>query len=752
MWVGNLFQKEFNLVMKSNVILSPCSVAPPPLDSQFPLVRAASMTGICVVRPVFGRATATRLKAVAARLGTVCGARLLPLLLLLSLPAVVQGQWQYTTNNGTITITGYTGSGGAVTIPSTITGRSVTSIREDAFSWYGYRLTSVTIPDSITNIGIGAFYRCTSLTAITVNTNNPAFSSVAGILFNHNQTALIQCPEQTAGSYTVPSSVTSIGYEAFAGCASLTNVTIPNSVTSVGDWAFSYSGLINITIPNSLINIGNAAFSLCASLTAITVDTGNPAYSGVAGVLFDHDQTTLVQCPGGETGAYLVPNRVTNVGSDAFCGCSSLTNVTVPEGVTSIGDEAFYGCSSLTNVDIPNSVTSIGDWAFYGCSALISVTIPNSTTQIGDYAFYFCTSLTNVTMGNNITSIGDWAFAYCTNLTSATIPASVISIGDYAFSNCSSLTDVTIHDNVTIPASVTSMGTNVFSYCPSLTNVTIGNSVTNIGDNAFYQCNSLTRVTIGNSVTTIGQLAFQDCNSLTSITIPDSVTSIGGYAFEFCSGLTSVTINSVTDIGMWAFRECYGLTNVTIGSGVSSIGNGAFYDCWSLTDVTIGNSVASIGSDAFGRCGKLTHLMFPSSVTNLGAYAFASCYLLKAVYFQGNAPSFGGSYVFDSYPIVFYLPGTEGWGPTFSGCPTALWFLPKPLVLNHSSSFGVKTNRFGFIISWATNIPVVVEACADLLSPTWSPVGTNTLTDGWSYFSDPQWTNYPTRLYRLRSP
>jgi hypothetical protein len=103
-------------------------------------------------------------------------------------------------------------------------------------------------------------------------------------------------------------------------------------------------------------------------------------------------------------------------------------------------------------------------------------------------------------------------------------------------------------------------------------------------------------------------------------------------------------------------------------------------------------------------------------------------------------------------PTIYYLPGTTGWGSTFDGCPTALWFLPNPLILNHCPSFGVKTNQFGFTISWATNIPVVVEACTDLANPIWNPVATNTLTAGSSYFCDPQWTNYPSRYYRLRSP
>jgi len=106
----------------------------------------------------------------------------------------------------------------------------------------------------------------------------------------------------------------------------------------------------------------------------------------------------------------------------------------------------------------------------------------------------------------------------------------------------------------------------------------------------------------------------------------------------------------------------------------------------------------------------------------------------------------------DNNATVYYLPGTAGWGATFGGRPTALWFLPNPLILNFGPGFGVQTNRFGFIISWATNSSVVVEASTDLGNPVWSPVATNTLTGGASYFSDPQWTNYPARFYRLRSP
>jgi len=123
---------------------------------------------------------------------------------------------------------------------------------------------------------------------------------------------------------------------------------------------------------------------------------------------------------------------------------------------------------------------------------------------------------------------------------------------------------------------------------------------------------------------------------------------------------------------------------------------------------------------------------------------------LTGIYFERNAPSVGGVvFADDLNATVYYLPGTTGWGPTFGGRPTALWVLPNPLMLR--DSVGIQTNGFGFIISWATNISVVVEACTTLTNPTWSPACTNTLTEGWSHFTDPEWTNYPSRYYRVRS-
>jgi hypothetical protein len=260
---------------------------------------------------------------------------------------------------------------------------------------------------------------------------------------------------------------------------------------------------------------------------------------------------------------------------------------------------------------------------------------------------------------------------------------------------------------------VTSIEDYVFQYCSSLTNVTIGNNITNIGDNTFVYCTNLTNVEIGANVAYIGDNTFSHCTSLTSVTIP----------------------NSATIIPEWMFAGCTSLTSVTIPNTVTFIDDAAFAQCSSLTSVTIPDNVTYLGGDRF-----------PGG-------AFAGCSSLTALYFKGNAPGVGPDpFAYDNNATVYYLPGTAGWDTWFGDRPTALWFLPNPLILTIGPSFGVKTNQFGFTISWATNLQVVVEACPNLVSPVWSPLATNTLSSGSFYFSDPQWTNYPYRFYRLRSP
>ena len=524
---------------------------------------------------------------------------------------------------------------GSVTIPSTLGGKLVTRIGDDAFRNCG-GLSSVTIPDSVESIGWRAFYDCSGLTSVTIPDgvtiiNEHAFygcNSLSSVTIPSSVTIIEYCAFEFCRrlvSVTIPNSVTSIGRSAFSCCSSLTSVVIGNGVTSIGDNAFwGCSGLTSVTIPDGVTSIGSYAFSGCSSLTSVTIpdsvtSISYAAFGGCSGLT-----------------SVTIPNSVTSIGSSAFSGCSGLTNVTIPEGVTSIEGYTFSGCSGLTSVTLPDSVTSIGDFAFDCCNGLTSVSIPNSVTSIGRHAFQDCSSLMSVTIPNGVKSIGAQAFSGCSSLASVTIGNGVTSIGSSAFSGCSGLT------NVTIPEGVTSIEGYTFSGCSGLTSVTLPDSVTSIGDFAFDCCNGLTSVSIPNSVTSIGRHAFQDCSSLMSVTIPNGVKSIGAQAFSGCSSLASVTIgNGVTSIGSSAFSGCSGLTNVTIPEGVTSIGDNTFEGCGSLTSVLIPNGVTSIGASAFYGCSGLASVTIPDGVVSIGDNAFYNCSSLARVAIPSSVKSIG---------------------------------------------------------------------------------------------------------------
>jgi hypothetical protein len=685
---------------------------------------------------------------------------LLLAILMVSAP-LARAQFTFSTNNGAITITAYTGQGGAVTIPDIVGGLPVTTIGATAF-YNNSLVTSVSISSNVNTIGEAAFYSCSGLTTLIIPSN----------VFSLGDSAFSGCYGLTNASLACRS----IGYSAFINCQRLASVTMSTNVTSIADAAFeSCTSLTNAPIPSSVTNIVSP-FVGCVKLAAITVDAQNPEYTNVNGVLFDKSLTTLVECPAGRSGTFLIPASVTNIGGDAFARCTNLTSVSIPSGVLSIGSGAFRWCSGLASITVPDGVTSIGGAAFEFCPALTNATLGSSLTSIQSDLFDNCTGLSSVTIPGSVTSIGVYAFLSCNSLSNVTIPNGVTSLGRgaFAFSGLA---------KVTIPASVASIGDQAFYFCWHLTNVTIANGVTSIGTEAFWDCTSLASIVVPTSVTSMGSDAFESCSSLTSITVdplnpvyssmdgvlfdksrttlidyppaksgayavPNGVARLADMAFEYCSGLTSVTIAaSVTNLGSGTFYACNNLTSVTILGSVTSIGYEDFFACSSLATIALPKTLTSIGPNAFEACPGLVSITLPAGVTNIGDEAFYQSH--TSIYFQGNAPSIGSSTFALGGGTIYYLPGTTGWGPTFGGLPAVLW---NPQAQTGDPSFGVRSNRFGFNIVGSSNLVIVVEASADLAQAAWLPVGTNILTGGSSYFSDPQWSNYPSRFYRLRSP
>jgi len=695
----------------------------------------------------------------------------------LQLPATLQAQFYFTTNNGSITITGYTGTGKTVTIPASINGLPVTSIGTTAF--YDCTLTNITIPSSVTsisanafeevsslasvtipsgvtNMGVPTFNVCTSLTNITVAASNQVYSSMNGVVFDPNKLTLLEYPYGLKGSYTIPSSVTSLGEWAFVGAPGLTKVTIPGSVTNVGGWVFAdCTGLTNVAIPASLTTIGNNAFEDCSKLANLTISNGVADISDQAFWLC----TSL--------GSITIPGSVTHLGFYAFADCTKLTNAVISNGVRQIGTNAFSYCSSLTNIVIPPSVTNIAYGAFSPCISLTAISvnsnnlvyastngvlldkdettliqfpgglggnyaIPETVTTLASEAFYGCYLLTGVAVAGGVTNIGEAALSDCTDLATITVEA-----GNTYYSGLNGV--LFNHSQTTLVQFPSGLPGSYL----------VPSQVTNIADFAFSECRGLTNVTIAAGVTSIGSDAFTFCSGLTSILIPATVTSLGDAAF-YDSGLTNVAIpGGVTNLGEEAFAWCSNLRSVTIPGSVASIEEFAFQGCAALTNATIANGVTSIGQLAFSICDSLTNITIPASVTNLSEYAFSDSPGLTSIYFLGNAPAGDSSvFGFDNLLTAYYLPNTTGWSASYEGIPAVLW---NPMIQTSGAGFGVHANLFEFNITGTSNLVIVVQACTNIANPVWQPVGTNTLNGGTAHFSDPQWTNYPNRIYRLSS-
>ena len=333
-------------------------------------------------------------------------------------------------------------------------GSSLETIGTSAFKNCG--LTEILIPDSVTTIGNSAFNNCDNLKKATIGANVQKID-----VYTFQYCSALE-------EIKIPDSVTYLGQEAFSGCSGAKSLTIGAGITEIRTKTFyNCAGLETVSIGASLLTIGEQAFSGCESLKAFTVAEANPNFSAdSSGVLFNKDQTRLIQAPGGISGVYTLPDTVVTVGKWSFYECKKLTGLVFPDSLRTLEGFAFYGCEQLEHVDygngleeatgsmtfaycdkltevnLPSTFKTLAANMYNGCDGLVNVVLPDSVEIIGSYAFSYCLNLKTIDLGNGIREIQAYAFQFCGDLISFTAGEHLSLIADAAFYGCSDLANI----------------------------------------------------------------------------------------------------------------------------------------------------------------------------------------------------------------------------------------------------------------------------------------------------------------------
>ena len=543
-------------------------------------------------------------------------------------------RWTLDTKAGILRITG--------------TGSISTSAYSQPWKSYVSSIRHVIIEEGITAIGAETFWECGAIETIQI-----------------------------------PSTVRSIGAQAFVWCSSLKSVTVPEGVTSIGESTFwGCESMEELILPSTLKSIGPENFYRCDSLKTLVIPEGVTSIGELA----------FWDCGGLEE--ITIPSTLTVLAKDVFNGCQNLHTVHLPDTLTTISEDAFSYCSSLKNITIPDSVTYIGDTAFWGCQKLTNMVIPGGVSYLGRGAFYGCTRLSTIRFAGEPPVFHEEAFwgssatvKYPSILYSAwsahtgkkyagSIYWSSYSV--YGHTYTSTVQSPTCENRGYTRHTCTDFGCAMYymdSYTDALghtwdegygsstywtyTCTRCGKTRTvytvsgSCGANVYWRLNteegiltiygtgsmsnysrtppwnsykdSITKVVVQSGVTSIGNYAFYEHSALRSVELPDTIRSLGLGSFAWAESLTAIHIpEGVTSVPEDCFWACLSMTEVTLPSTLKTIGQGAFYST-DITAINLPAGLTDIGEDAFWQCYELKSVTIPTGVTVLRYNVFGSC-------------------------------------------------------------------------------------------------------------------------------
>lgn len=550
-----------------------------------------------------------------------------------------------------------------IRIRSSYNGKPVTRIGNNAFNGL-WSFEYINIPDTITEIGDKAFYKC-GLEEKSIKIPNSVVSIGKEAFYNTRITIewgddpqITEIGEKTFYGYlgeslTIPSSVTKIGEKAFADCENLLTCTVPSSVTEIGENAFYSCRALTIYCEASekpegwknnwrseVVDDSKIVFNIfVASPVVWNCMENNVADDGCEYVIINDiryglrdgkakvarqigdfkyiNETIIIPASVTYNGTEYPVTRIDNLSfADLYIkGCS------LPATITQIGQYAFY-YAGIKTITLPDGVTHIGNSAFLNCEYLETITMPTKLQSIGDYAFAGCEKLQEIKLVSTLKSIGSGAFSGCKATITWLDTPTITVLGDGAFAGYKGT-------SLTIPQSVKTIGDYAFENSTATINWGTNPQVTSLGKSVFsgYEGDSLV---IPKNVSQIGEYAFRWCKAKT-ITMPAEITVLEKYSFYMCSSIIYWRDGTkLKTINEEAFSEYQG-TTLTLPASVETIGAAAFYGCPKLTTITLQEGVKTIGSSAFGNCSKLTTVSLPGSLTDIPDYTFSTCKMLENV-------------------------------------------------------------------------------------------------------------------------
>jgi hypothetical protein len=403
---------------------------------------------------------------------------------------------------------------------------SLTQILEKTFNGCA-SLANITIPVGVGEIGQDAFAGCSALAQTQYKGQ---LSDWCQIQFGNQYANPISASHNlyinntALTSLTIPDSITEVKNYAFVGCDALLQIDIPRHVLHLGESAFAHcTSLVDLSLTDALISVGSQAFEASSTLDTVTLYLSSLeqyCVSPLNRMLMNAGVTAPRQLILNDTilNQLNLPQTISSIADYAFYGCTDLQALHIPSNITAIGEAAFSSCSSLDTIVIPESVRRIEPLTFHHCDSLRSVTIPQSVVFVGRMAFAGCSSLDSLHIPSSVTAIGENAFDDTPLYTS--LADGVVYINQILYTYKGQMPDST---TIVVKPGTFTINAYAFRHCNTLDSIVLPATVHTIGNAAFDGCSKLRSIHLPNAVHTIGNAAFAGCTALELVTIPQNV-------------------------------------------------------------------------------------------------------------------------------------------------------------------------------------------------------------------------------------